>query len=156
MLGPRCATLFNCLVDLLREPVLALEAVVEPGQPPFRILGLDPFHGRRDGVALDLPDPIVGPVDRMSTEHGVHPGAVRLVLPGRGSGHPPLAARVTRAARSESLVRIRRVSVVRPATVLVRLVDPHRCHPMSRPNLGHSPKTTTRPSPRFTPRGTRR
>jgi hypothetical protein len=37
----------------------------------------------------------------------------------------------------------RRVSIVRPATILVRLVDPHRCHPMSRPNPGHSPKTTT-------------
>ena len=36
-------TLFDCLVDLLREPVLALEAVLEPGQSPFRFLGLDPL-----------------------------------------------------------------------------------------------------------------
>ncbi len=143
------------LVHLLGEPVLALEAVLDPGQPPLRILGLDPLHGRRDGIALDLPDPIVGLVDRMSPDHGVHPGAVRLVLPGRGGGHRPHPARVTRvhrSARIASLVRMRRVSAVaRPAVGPVRLVDPHRCHPMSRSNLGHSPKTTTGPATRFTP-----
>ena len=156
----RCTEFVHHLVDLLGEPVLALEAVLEPGQSPCRILGLDPFHGRRDGTALDLPDPIVGLVDRMLPEHGLHPGAIRLVFPGRGGGHHPLTVRGISAARSvrfASLLRIGCVSVVvRPATVLVRLVDPHRCRPMSRPNLGHSPKTTTRPATRFTPSRTTR
>jgi hypothetical protein len=68
-----------------------------------------------------------------------------------------LAVHITRASstlRIASLVRIGRVSVVRPAAVLVRLVDPHRCHPMSRPNLRHLTKTTARPSTRFTQSGT--
>ena len=53
----------HAIGDLLLQPVLALDAAVEAGQGPGRILGRDAKDGRRDHVLADLADARVAEVD---------------------------------------------------------------------------------------------
>ena len=69
-----------------RDPVLALAAVLEAGQLPVRVGGLDAVHGRGDGGLLGLPDSLAGRFDLpayrlVDGEGGVRgSGALSLVL----------------------------------------------------------------------------
>jgi len=135
--------------DLLGQPVLTLEAVLQPGQMALWILGFDPLHGRRHDPTLNIADPRIRLVDGVRPVYAVHRGAML-----RNPDDPDLALGVragqcrhfartnlARNSRTSSVSRTMRATGVRATTVLaVRLIDPHRHHPVSRPNDGHSLK----------------
>jgi len=99
------ATLFDGFHDLLFNAVPLLEPVLKPRQVPFRILGLNPAHGRRDRLALDPLHPGAPLVNGVGAVDGLNLAPVP-----KSPLHPDLRARTTRL-----------IMVARPPVIAIRV-----------------------------------
>jgi hypothetical protein len=143
----RCTSpLLHRLSDLLRQPVLALEAVFEADQGPAGVFSFDAKHGRGDDFAFELLDPGAPLVDGVLPVDGIDGdpmrqrpiqgrgllGARELLPLGTVIADPPARGRVAGCAPIPIPVAVRR-SAQRSGRAglvgFVGLIDPHLHHP---------------------------